>query len=89
MSGAEANLYLVVEDGPLAADAVTVRLGAGFGLPDLAVGASDCGQYLMLTCGGELVALIGAMGSDVETVEFADGSRCRVEELLKRGAESS
>ena len=58
----------------------------GLGLPDLAVGASDCGQYLILTCGGELVALIGAMGSDVETVEFADGSRYRVEELMDRVA---
>ena len=53
---------------------------------DLAVGASDCGQCLMLTCGGELIALIGAMGSDVETVEFADGSRYRVEELMDRVA---
>ena len=86
MSGAAANLYLVAEGGPLAADAMTVRLGAGLGLPDLAVGASDCGQYLMLTCGGELIALIGAMGSDVETVEFADGSRYRVEELMDRVA---
>ncbi|MBN8477291.1 hypothetical protein [Sulfuritalea sp.] len=86
MSGAVANLSLVAEGGPLATDAMTVRLGAGFGLPDLAIGASDCGQYLMLTCGGELIALIGAMGSDVETVEFADGSRYRVEELMDRVA---
>ena len=86
MTGAVANLYLVAEGGTLAADAMTVRLGAGFGLPDLAVGTSDCGQYLMLTCGGELIALIGAMGSDVETVEFADGSRYRVEELMDRVA---
>jgi hypothetical protein len=82
VSGAAANLHLVVEGDALAAGAGTVRLGAGLGLPDLAVGASDCGQYLMLTCGGELIALIGAMGSDVETVEFADGSRYGVEELM-------
>ena len=86
MSAAAADLYLVAGGGLLAADAMTVRLGAGFGLPDIAVGASDCGQYLMLTCGGELIALIGAMGSDVETVEFADGSRYRVDELMDRVA---
>lgn len=66
--------------------AATVRLGPGLGVADLALGASDCGQYLMLTCGGELVALIGAMGSDVEAVEFADGARYRVEELMDRVA---
>ena len=86
MSAAAADLYLVAGGDPLAADAMTVRLGAGFGLPDLAIDASDCGQYLMLTCDGELIALIGAMGSDVETVEFADGSRYRVEELMDRVA---
>ncbi len=86
MSVAAVNLSLVAEGGPPADDAMTVRLGAGFGLPDLAVGTSDCGQYLMLTCGGELIALIGAMGSDVENVEFADGSRYRVEELMDRVA---
>lgn len=86
MSGAAADLYLVAGGGPLAADAMTVRLGAAFGLPDLAVGASDCGQYLMLTCGGELIALIGAMGSDVATVEFADGRRYVVEDLMDRVA---
>ena len=86
MSGAGANLYLVGEGSRLAVDAMTVRLGVGFGLADLAVRASGCGQYLMLTCGGELVALISAMGSDVETVEFADGGRYRVEELMDRVA---
>ena len=86
MSAAAANLYLLADVVPPVADAMTVRLGAGLGLPDLAVGASDCGQCLMLTCGGELIALIGAMGSDVETVEFADGSRYRVEELMDRVA---
>ena len=86
MTAAAANLSLVAEGGPLAVDATTVHLGAGLGLPDLAVGTSDCGQYLMLTCDGELIALIGAMGSDVATVEFADGSRYRVEELMDRVA---
>lgn len=66
--------------------AATVRLGPGLGVADLALGASDCGQYLMLTCGGELVALIGAMGSDVQAVEFADGARYRVEDLVDRVA---
>lgn len=63
-------------------EAPIVRLGAGIGLADLAVEASDCGQYLMLTCQGALVALVGAMGSDVESVEFADGGSYRIEELM-------
>ncbi|MBI5898252.1 MAG: hypothetical protein HZB40_03390 [Rhodocyclales bacterium] len=66
-----------------AADASgTLRLAAGIGLADLAVESSDCGQYLMLKCGELLVALVGAMGSDVEAVEFADGTRYRVEDLM-------
>ncbi|MBI5107180.1 MAG: hypothetical protein HZA62_00390 [Rhodocyclales bacterium] len=64
-------------------DTATVRLAVGFGLADLAVEASDCGQYLMLMCGETLVALVGAMGSDVEAVEFADGGRYRVEDLME------
>ncbi|MBK9021525.1 MAG: hypothetical protein IPL72_16695 [Sulfuritalea sp.] len=77
------NLYLVAEGG--ARRRRDDRWGAPAGLPT-AVSASDCGQYLTLTCGGELIALIGAMGSDVETVEFADGSRYGVEELMDRVA---
>lgn len=64
-------------------DTATVRLAAGLGLADLAVEASDCGQYLMLMCGETLVALVGATGSDVEAVEFADGGRYRVEDLME------
>lgn len=75
-----------VERNPSAGDATTVRLGAGMGLLDLAIGASNCGQYLMLTCRGDLVALMGVMGSDVETVELSDGSRYRVQELIDRVA---
>jgi hypothetical protein len=52
-------------------------------LADLAVEASDCGQYLMLMCGETLVALAGATGSDVEAVEFADGGRYRVEDVME------
>lgn len=76
----------MTEGTPLAAGVGTVCLGADLGLPDLAVGANDCGEYLMLTCGGELIALMGAMGSDVKTVEFANGSRYGVEELMDRVA---
>lgn len=72
----------VSPDSQSTGGALIVRLGAGIGLVDLAVEVSDCGQYLMLTCQGALVALIGAMGSDVESVEFADGSSYRVEELM-------
>ncbi len=59
-----------------------VRLADCIGPADLAVEASDCGQYVMLMCGSNLVAVIGAMGSDVEVVEFADGRSFRVEELM-------
>ena len=69
------------DDG--AGEATTIQLGQGLGLADLAVEASDCGQYLMLMCGETLVALVGAMGSDVEAVEFADGGRYRVEDLME------
>jgi hypothetical protein len=52
-----------------------VRLGAGVGMADLAVETSECGQYVMLMCGGSLLALVGAMGSDIESVEFADRTK--------------
>lgn len=64
------------------ADTATVRLGPGIGLPDLAVTASDCGQFLMITCGEAILAVIGAMGSDVAAIEFADGCRYPPAELL-------
>jgi hypothetical protein len=73
-------------DGEADPAGVTVRLGAGIGPADLRVEASDCGQYLMLMCGETLVALLGAMGSDVEAVEFADGRRRRVEDLMDMAA---
>jgi hypothetical protein len=69
------------DDG--AGGVTTIQLGQGLGLADLAVEASDCGQYLMLMCGETLVALVGATGSDVEAVEFADGGRYRVEDVME------
>jgi len=67
---------------PNAANAATVRLGPGIGLADLAVTASDCGQFLMITCGEAILAVIGAMGSDVAAIEFADGRRYPPADLL-------
>ena len=37
----------------------TLRLATGIGLSDLSVDASDCGQYLMINCGGATLAVIG------------------------------
>lgn len=60
----------------------TVRLASGITPGDLAVTASPCGQYLLITCRDALVAMYGAMGGSIEAVEFADGGRYSVEELL-------
>lgn len=49
---------------------------------DLAVSRSDDGQYLLLYAGQTLLAIYGAMGADPEFVEFADGGRFAVDELL-------
>lgn len=49
---------------------------------DLAVSRSDDGQYLLLYAGQTLLAIYGAMGADPEYVEFADGGRFAVDELL-------
>ncbi|MFH1869004.1 MAG: hypothetical protein ABIK82_00665 [Pseudomonadota bacterium] len=49
---------------------------------NLAVSRSDDGQYLLLYAGQTLLAIYGAMGADPEFVEFADGGRFAVDELL-------
>ncbi len=49
---------------------------------DLVVSRSDDGQYLLLYAGQTLLAIYGAMGADPEFVEFADGGRFAVDELL-------
>jgi hypothetical protein len=49
---------------------------------DLAVRRSDDGQYLLLYAGQTLLAIYGAMGADPEYVEFADGGRYAVDDLL-------
>lgn len=71
-----------VRDSSTTEPGALVRLANGVGLSDLAVEASDCGQYVMLMCGPTLVALMGAEGSDVDSVEFSDGRRYRVGELI-------
>lgn len=80
--GTEGHDDSTLQDGQAASEPLIVRLGADIGLSELAIEASGCGQYLMLTCSGALVALVGAMGSDVESVEFADGRSYRVDELM-------
>jgi len=65
-----------------AGDGDTVRLVPGIAPRDLAVARSECGQYLLITCRNALVAMYGAMGGSVEAVEFSDGGRYSVEELL-------
>lgn len=49
---------------------------------DLSISRSDDGQYLLLYAGQTLLAIYGAMGADPEYVEFADGGRFAVDELL-------
>ena len=49
---------------------------------ELKVGRSDDGQYLLLYAGQTLLAIYGAMGTDPEYVEFADGGRFAVDDLL-------
>lgn len=49
---------------------------------DLAVSRSDDGQYLLLYAGQTLLAIYGAMGADPEFVEFVDGGRFAVDELI-------
>jgi hypothetical protein len=53
---------------------------------DLAVRRSDDGQYLLLYAGQTLLAIYGAMGADPEYVEFADGGRFSVDDLLDMAA---
>lgn len=77
-----ANMLEVTEAQRSGEPQGTLRLATGIGLSDLSVDASDCGQYLMINCGGATLAVIGAMGSDVGMIEFADGSRYPPEQLL-------
>lgn len=53
---------------------------------DLTVGRSDDGQYLLIYAGQTLLAIYGAMGADPEVVEFADGQRFAVDDLLDMAA---
>ncbi|MDP2136003.1 MAG: hypothetical protein Q8J99_20560 [Sulfuritalea sp.] len=62
-------------------DAVATPAG-GLVVGDLSVGRSDDGQYLLLYAGQTLLAIYGAMGADPEFVEFADGGRFAVDDLL-------
>ena len=60
-----ANMFEVTEAQRSGEPQGTLHLATGIGLSDLSVDASDCGQYLMINCGGATLAVIGAMGSDV------------------------
>lgn len=53
---------------------------------ELKVSGSDDGQYLLIHAGQRLLAIYGAMGADPEIVEFADGGRFSVEQLLDMAA---
>lgn len=63
-------------------DGKSVRLAAGIASTDLMIAHSDDGQYLLINWRQELVAMYGPMGPDPKVVEFADGSRIAVEQLL-------
>lgn len=77
MAGADEGAKVVA-----ASDGNTARLAAGIAPADLTVAHSDDGQYLVINCGDELVAVYGAMGGSPTIVEFADGGSYSVEELL-------
>jgi hypothetical protein len=63
-------------------DGNTVRLAAGIAPVDLTVAHSYDGQYLLIHCGDEFVAVYGSAGGSPAAVEFADGGRYSIEELL-------
>jgi hypothetical protein len=59
----------------------TLFLGQGLALADLRVTPSQCGQYLLLYCGDELVAIYGAMGGSVRWIGFGGGLHA-IEDVL-------
>jgi len=61
-----------------------VRLDADVTLADMRVVTSGDGQCLMVYCRDRIVALLSAMGSDVETFEFGDSERMCAMELVDR-----
>lgn len=63
-------------------DGTTVRLAPGIAPADLKMGHSDDGQYLLIHCGDEFVAMYGSGGGSPPAVEFADGGCYSIEELL-------
>lgn len=58
------------------------HLAAGISPSDLAVESRECGQYLLINCGNELVAMYGAMDGSVAAVGFADGGCYSLEKRL-------
>ncbi|HEX8963051.1 MAG TPA: hypothetical protein VF801_08600 [Rhodocyclaceae bacterium] len=61
-----------------------VRLGPGVTLSDMRVAPSVDGQCLLVYCRDRIVALLCAMGSDVEAFEFANSERIGATDLLDR-----
>lgn len=60
----------------------SARLAVEIAPSDLSNAHSDDGQYLLINWRQELVAIYGPMGPDPEVVEFCDGRRIAVDELL-------
>ena len=48
----------------------------------MALEPSHDGQYLLIRCAGDVVALYGPMGGSVRAIEFAWGGRYAIEEVL-------
>ncbi len=63
---------------------VTLRLGPGVTHADMRTVPSDDGQCLLVYCRQSIVAILCAMGSDVEIFEFADSTRLTLLELLEQ-----
>lgn len=66
----------------------TLRLGPGVTRADMRTVPSDDGQCLLVYCRQSIVAILCAMGSDVEIFEFADSTRLTLMEVLEQCADS-
>jgi hypothetical protein len=61
-----------------------VRLDEGVSLADIRAVPSGDGQYLLVYCRQKIVAILCAMGSDVELFEFDGATRMDILDLVRR-----
>lgn len=63
---------------------VWLHLGADVALADMYLTQSRDGQHLFVCCRGRIVAIMSAMGGDVDVFEFGDAGRMTAAELMGR-----